>query len=118
MKKNNSKSVRISDEVLFYIMNFEGNGFNQKFENLVLLCMKLESQKRACIAELDKEIQLRLKKLTAVRQLQAQLTRTSYLMNDAEAQLQALLRLMYETPISPDDCISHAASLPDVSGSE
>lgn len=41
-KKTNLKSVRISDEVLTYIENFEGNGFNQKFENLVLFCMSID----------------------------------------------------------------------------
>lgn len=33
-KKNNLKSVRLSDQVMDYVINFEGDGFNQKFENL------------------------------------------------------------------------------------
>ena len=39
-KKNNLKSVRLSDQVMDYVINFEGDGFNQKFENLVLFCME------------------------------------------------------------------------------
>lgn len=35
-KKTNMKSVRLSDQVMDYVINFEGEGFNQKFENLVL----------------------------------------------------------------------------------
>ena len=31
-KKNNLKSVRLSDQVMDYVINFEGDGFNQKFE--------------------------------------------------------------------------------------
>ena len=41
-KKNNLKSVRLSDQVMDYVINFEGDGFNQKFENLVLFCMEQE----------------------------------------------------------------------------
>lgn len=38
-KKCNLKSVRLSNEVMDYVVNFQGEGFNQKFENLVLFCM-------------------------------------------------------------------------------
>lgn len=31
-KKTNMKSVRLSDQVMDYVINFEGEGFNQKFE--------------------------------------------------------------------------------------
>ena len=33
--KNNQKSLRMTDDVLKYIEKFPGEGFNQKFENLV-----------------------------------------------------------------------------------
>ena len=69
-KKTNMKSVRLSDEVLEYVENFEGNGFNQKFENLVLFCMKEEDQKRKKIKDLDYLIQMEYKKLNAVAALQ------------------------------------------------
>ena len=36
MAKNNMKSIRYSDEVAEIIEKIEGNGFNEKFENLVL----------------------------------------------------------------------------------
>ena len=62
-KKVNLKSVRLSDEVLSYVENFEGNGFNQKFENLVLFCMKEEKNKRADLEDLDQLISLKWKKL-------------------------------------------------------
>lgn len=44
-KKTNMKSVRLSDQVMDYVINFEGEGFNQKFENLVLFCMEQEESK-------------------------------------------------------------------------
>lgn len=116
MKKNNLKSVRISDEVMSYILNFEGEGFNQKFENLVLFCMSQESAKRTLLSTLDREITLQYAKLSAARQLQVQLTRTSYLMNDVEVQLQNLVRLMYELQIPSDACISKTALQPGEPG--
>lgn len=57
-KKTNMKSVRLSDEVLEYVESFEGDGFNQKFENLVLFCMKTEKQKRRTIEDYDHMIKL------------------------------------------------------------
>lgn len=54
--KCNLKSIRMTDEVLRYVNNFEGNGFNEKFENLVLWCMKTEDQRRAKLAYYDTEI--------------------------------------------------------------
>lgn len=59
-KKNNLKSVRLSDEVLEYVENFEGIGFNQKFENLVFFCMKEEHQKSIQLQKLNEQIQKRL----------------------------------------------------------
>lgn len=36
MGKSISKSIRISEEVFNYINNYRGDGFNQKFENIIL----------------------------------------------------------------------------------
>lgn len=52
-KKNNLKSIRLSDQVMDYVINFEGDGFNQKFENLVLFCMEQEESKKQRITLLD-----------------------------------------------------------------
>ena len=69
-KKTNMKSVRLSDEVLEYVENFEGDGFNQKFENLVLFCMKTEKQKRRTIEDYDHLIKMKSRKLDALNELQ------------------------------------------------
>ena len=55
-KKTNMKSVRLSDQVMDYVINFEGEGFNQKFENLVLFCMEQEESKKQRITLLDQQI--------------------------------------------------------------
>ena len=47
--KNHMKCVWMSEEVLNYVSNFEGGSFfNQKFENLVLFCMKEEKARQNC----------------------------------------------------------------------
>lgn len=66
-KKNNLKSVRLSDQVMDYVINFEGDGFNQKFENLVLFCMEQEETKKQKIAFLDQQIAKQYKKLYALQ---------------------------------------------------
>lgn len=77
-KKNNLKSVRLSDEVMDYVVNFEGDGFNQKFENLVLFCMSQEDILRQRISYLDKMIEERLNLLklsSSLNYLQADIQR-------------------------------------------
>ena len=86
-KKNNLKSVRLSDHVMDYVINFEGDGFNQKFENLVLFCMEQEETKKQKIAFLDQQIVKQYKKLNALRQL-------TYKISDVS---EALLALEWRT---------------------
>lgn len=112
MKKNNLKSVRISDQVMSYIQGFEGDGFNQKFENLVLFCMEEEVKKRKIIEVLDSEIKLKHKQIAVARQFSTQLSRASYLMNDVEEQLQALVRQMCDMGVHSDTGISKTALQP------
>ena len=43
-KKEFAKSLRMTATVKQYVESFEGNGFNEKFENLVLFCLANEKQ--------------------------------------------------------------------------
>ena len=72
-KKVNLKSVRLSDQVMDYVINFEGEGFNQKFENLVLFCMEQEESKKQRITLLDQQIARQYKKLYALQQLSSKI---------------------------------------------
>ena len=84
-KKNNLKSVRLSDQVMDYVINFEGDGFNQKFENLVLFCMEQEETRKQKIAFLDQQIVKQYKKLDTLRQLISQLSaRLSWIWNGGQ----------------------------------
>mgnify|MGYP004604037653 CR=1 FL=1 len=72
-KKNNLKSIRLSDQVMDYVINFEGDGFNQKFENLVLFCMEQEETRKQKIAFLDQQIAKQYKKLYALQQISSEI---------------------------------------------
>lgn len=76
MKKSNLKSVRISDEVMNFILDFEGDGFNQKFENLVLYFMKEEEAKKQKLSRLDAQIQKKIKQLDVISGLAFQCNTT------------------------------------------
>ena len=72
-KKNNLKSIRLSDQVMDYVINFGGDGFNQKFENLVLFCMEQEESKKQRITLLDQQIAKQYKKLYALQQISSEI---------------------------------------------
>lgn len=55
-KKSNAKSVRMSDKVLKYVEGFEGNGFNEKFENMVLYFMENETKLKERIGSSEKRL--------------------------------------------------------------
>lgn len=64
-RKCHSKSVRMTPTVLSYIENHPGNGFNDKFQNIVLFCMKQLPELEKKIKEREdylKDLDSRLKK--------------------------------------------------------
>lgn len=95
-KKNNLKFVRMSDQVMDYVINFEGDGFNQKFENLVLFCMEQEETKKQKIAFLDQQIVKQYKKLDALRQLTSEIGDVRRALTHLERQANDLSELMDE----------------------
>ena len=102
-KKNNLKSVRLSDQVMDYVSNFEGDGFNQKFENLVLFCMEQEETKKQKIAFLDQQIVKQYKKLDALRQLISKISAVSEALLDLEWRTNDLSALMDELLENKDE---------------
>lgn len=63
MAKNINKSVRLSNEVYEYVNEFQGNGFNEKFENIVVFCMKTEVERKKRLDEIEKMIKSRSEQL-------------------------------------------------------
>ena len=95
-KKVNLKSVRLSDQVMDYVINFEGDGFNQKFENLVLFCMEQEETRKQKIAFLDQQIVKQYKKLDALRQLTSEIGDVRRALTHLERQANDLSEFMNE----------------------
>lgn len=95
-KKVNLKSVRLSDQVMDYVINFEGEGFNQKFENLVLFCMEQEESKKQRITLLDQQIAKQYKKLYALQQLSSEIGDVRRALTHLERQANDLSELMDE----------------------
>ena len=95
-KKTNMKSVRLSDQVMDYVINFEGEGFNQKFENLVLFCMEQEESKKQRIALLDQQIARQYKKLYALQQLSSKIGDVRRALTNLEWKANDLSELMDE----------------------
>lgn len=95
-KKNNLKSIRLSDQVMDYVINFEGDGFNQKFENLVLFCMEQEETRKQKIAFLDQQIVKQYKKLDVLRQLTSEIGDVRRALTHLEQQANDLSILMDE----------------------
>lgn len=54
--------MRLTQEVYDYIEQQAGNGFNEKFENIILEAKKGESERKKELARLDKEIEKQRKK--------------------------------------------------------
>ena len=102
-KKVNLKSVRLSDQVMDYVINFEGEGFNQKFENLVLFCMEQEESKKQRITLLDQQIARQYKKLYALQQLSSEIGDVRRALTHLERQANDLSILMAELLEDKDD---------------
>lgn len=93
-KKVNLKSVRLSDQVMDYVINFEGEGFNQKFENLVLFCMEQEESKKQRITLLDQQIAKQYKKLDVLQQISSKIGDVRGALTNLESQANDLSDLM------------------------
>ena len=52
-RKSINKSVRLTPKVYNYIESYQGNGFNEKFENIILEAMELEEERKKRIQVLD-----------------------------------------------------------------
>lgn len=62
-KKSIQKCIRLSEEVFGYIDKAEGKGFNEKFENIILLSQRDEKRCRESLDMLNKQIEAKRKQL-------------------------------------------------------
>jgi len=54
--KSISKSIRLTEEVYTYIDGYQGDGFNQRFENIILDAMLSEQRRKAQLEVLNRQI--------------------------------------------------------------
>ena len=69
-KKSIAKSVRLTQEVFDYIDSAPGNGFNEKFENIILEAKRGESDRKKELARLDKKIERQQRSMKRKKQMQ------------------------------------------------
>lgn len=89
--KSNSKSVRMTDEVLNYVESQEGDGFNEKFGNMVLFAMRTEKDRERHIAILDEEIARKRDVLYKLRQMEDKLVWVQRALNSLGDQVSSLI---------------------------
>lgn len=65
-RKIHSKSIRLSDKVLRYIEAAPGDGFNQKFENIIVEAVEAVPGREKEVAYYDQLIEKRRKQLSRI----------------------------------------------------
>lgn len=93
-KKNISKSVRLTEEVFNYIDNFDGDGFNQKLENLVLFCMKDEDLIKTRIGRLENNLLMKSKMFQSANRGMDEIYRALSLIDDFNVRLSKIVEEM------------------------
>lgn len=66
MKKEVQKSIRMTNEVAAYIEGMPGDGFNEKFERLVLACKRDEPERLRKISNYDELIAKKKRQLEII----------------------------------------------------
>lgn len=66
MQKSVSKSIRLTNKVYGYIMQAPGNGFNEKFENIILSAMESEPERVKRLESLDNQIESKRNQLSSM----------------------------------------------------
>lgn len=75
VKKSIQKSVRLSSDVMAYIEKAPGEGFNQKFEKIILQAKREEPELKARLARYNELLNQRVTQLNTVSDLESDLRR-------------------------------------------
>lgn len=65
-KKSINKSIRLSPKIYNYIDAHPGNGFNEKFENIILEAMEFEDDRKRRMEYLDEKINMKLEQISVL----------------------------------------------------
>jgi flagellar capping protein FliD len=84
-----AKSIRIDQKVFAYIEKYKGEGFNEKFENIITDAMESEQKRLDKIKQLDKQVDEKEKQL---RKAMGEVNR----LQDVSSKVTSLLRTCKE----------------------
>lgn len=73
MKKDIQKCVRMTQETYDYIMTFNGDGFNQKFENACAMFRNKDKHVKKLISVSERELNDVMKQVSDYRELRSKL---------------------------------------------
>lgn len=100
MKKSISKSIRLSQEVFDYIDGYVGEGFNQKFENIILFAKRTEKDRCKHIKKLDADIEKRQMELAVlqdkIRELHSRISAIDSRFYYVETAFDDMLKFFYD----------------------
>lgn len=68
-KKSVAKSIRLTPELYDFINNYSGNGFNEKFSNIISFCFEEEKNIRQRIKQQQQELSRLHDEITSKRKL-------------------------------------------------
>lgn len=82
-KKSVAKSIRLTQELYDFISNYKGDGFNEKFSNIIAFCFKKEKELNKVIAQRTKELEDLNTKIAEKRNLLSSLNQLEDIINRA-----------------------------------
>lgn len=77
-----AKSIRVDENVYSYIVRYKGEGFNEKFENIIRDSMESEVKRKENLKQLDKQIDEKRKQLQKLMDDVTKLQTIQYRVND------------------------------------
>lgn len=82
-KKSVAKSIRLTPELFDFINKYDGNGFNEKFANIISFCFRSEKDVRARVKQERQELERLQKNIAEKRRLLSTLQRLEWQIDHA-----------------------------------
>lgn len=90
--KSNNKSVRLDDRIYNYVIKYRGDGFNQKFENIVIDFFESENDRKKRINDLDILISKRENEINSLNDKLHKMLDMSIKINAVVSKLDAIVK--------------------------
>lgn len=91
-KKSFQRTIRMTDRVRFILESYEGNGMNEKFENLILDCNDKVPEVMEEVERLNSEKKRLLKEIEEFKELKYELNEIEYAVNEAKESAMLILK--------------------------